>query len=173
MENFHPLPRMPSHADVPNLVHHCTKFVQHCAKLGAQEIVQNSLCPPQKKYFDLFFSFLENFADLFLATSLILLTFLSCLAIFLTFFWLVSPIMCVKIPLCAQNYVALIRHVLRKPYYAGHSRNSWHNHTTVPDIFGIMCNVSSLDARLGKWARWNALCGVGEESKGNLAGMLV
>ena len=44
-------------------------------------------------------------------------------------------------------------------------QNSWLNHATMLDIFSITCIVSSLDGGLGKWARWNALSGVGEESK--------
>lgn len=46
MENFHPLRKMPSHADPPNLWYHFSKFVQDCAKLGAEEAALNLLCPP-------------------------------------------------------------------------------------------------------------------------------
>ena len=38
MENFHPLRRTPSHADVLNSAHCCTELPQDCAELGAQEI---------------------------------------------------------------------------------------------------------------------------------------
>ena len=43
MENFHPLCRMPSHADALKSAHCCAEFAQGCDELSAQEIVPNVL----------------------------------------------------------------------------------------------------------------------------------
>ena len=77
-----------------------------------------------------FYSYIENFVDIFCFSGH-----------FLHLFGLVSPVMCIKIPLCTENSVILLHasHVIPNT-----PQNLWRNHTTMPDIFGIMCIFPSL-----------------------------
>ena len=78
------------------------------------------------------FSNLENFVDVF------------GLFFILTFFVLVSSVACAKIPLCAENSLALVYRVWHEPYYAA-PQKSWHNYDAMLDmfVFGIACRYFS------------------------------
>ena len=108
---------MPSHADAPNLEHHCAKLVQDCAKLGAElmcwiycvlcsKILHWPFLSAQKISWPIFSSF-PNFVDLF-----------SLFGYFLNLFGLVSPVLCAKIPSCANNSAAIM-------HQAGASYDMW------------------------------------------------
>ena len=118
MENFHPLRRTPSHADALNSAHCCTEFTQGCAELAHKKLCQ-IYCICLRKILCWPFLVLWNFVDLFLATSKIFVDLFWFFGHFLDLFWLVSPVMCAKIPLCTKNSVTLMCQVWRMPYYAG------------------------------------------------------
>ena len=132
---------MPS--NVSNLVHCCTKFMQDYNELGTPEITPIYCSTLGKCFVYLSFSYFENYLDFFLATSLILWTFLACLAIFFYTFlgWFHqshAPIFpCeprILQPWCAKFCTS---HIM--PYTF---QNSLQNHATTPGIFGIMCIFS-------------------------------
>ena len=66
-----------------------------------------------------FFASLGNFVDHFLSNFSNFVDVFGLFGHFLDLFGLVSPVMCTKIPLCAENFVVLMRRVWSKPYYAG------------------------------------------------------
>ena len=126
LENFHPLCQMPSHADVLNSVHCCAGLTQTAPNFRTQHTqklrliywfhIKNILT-----FFWFFWKFcLPTFFGFFLATSLILMTFLL-LWPFSWHFRLVSPVTCAEIPFCAKNSATLMSQVQCRPYYARHT----------------------------------------------------
>ena len=92
----------------------------------------------------LFFSCFENLVDVSLATFLIFLTFFLSLAIFLTVLGYFHQSHALKFP-CTPRILWPWCAKFGASHIAPDTPwNSWRNHTTTPDIFGITCTFSSL-----------------------------